>query len=53
MTIILYDEQGRFRWQPPFRGDPLTPAELHPILVRVRTDWPVIMAEVEALLRRA
>lgn len=72
VSIILYDEPGRFRWQPPFRGDPLTPAELHPILVRVtasvlllrvrpiwetigteRTDWPVIMAEVEALLRRA
>jgi hypothetical protein len=72
VSIILYDEPGRFHWQPPFRGDPLTPAELHPILVRVtagvvllgvrpiwetigteRTDWPVIWAEVHALLRRA
>jgi len=74
VSIILYDEPGAFRWEPPFRGDPLTPAELHPILVRVtaavlllgvrpiwetmppeaeRTDWPVIRAEVQALLRRA
>ena len=74
VSIILYDEPGSFRWQPPFQSEPLTPAELHPILVRVtaavkllgvrpiwetmpvereRTDWPVIMAEVQALLRRA
>lgn len=72
VSIILYDEPGRFRWEPPFRGEPLSHAEVHPILVRVtaavlllgvrpiwetmgpeRTDWPVIWAEVNALLRRA
>jgi len=72
VSIILYDEPGRFRWEPPFRGEPLTHAEMHPILVRVtaavrllgvrpiwetmgteRTDWPVIMAEANAWLRRA
>ena len=72
VSIILYDEPGRFRWEPPFRGEPLTHAETHPVLVRVtaavlllgvrpiwqtlgpeRTDWPVIRAEVDALLRRA
>jgi hypothetical protein len=72
VSIILYDEPGRFRWEPPFRGEPLSHAEMHPILVRVtaavlllnvrpiwetmgpeRTDWPVIMMEVQALLRRA
>ena len=72
VSIILYDEPGRFRWEPPFRGEPLSHAEIHPILVRVtaavmllnvrpiwetmgpeRTDWPVIMMEVQALLRRA
>ena len=72
VSIILYDEPGRFRWEPPFRGEPLTHAEMHPILVRVtaavrllgvrpiwetmgteRKDWPVIMAEANAYLRRA
>lgn len=74
VSIILYDEPGVFRWQPPFQREALTAAEMHPILVRVtaavtllgvrpiwetmpmereRTDWPVIMAEVQALLRRA
>jgi hypothetical protein len=74
VSIILYDEPGAFRWQPPFQRELLSPAELHPILVRVtaavlllgvrpiwetmprdaeRTDWPVIWAEAQALLRRA
>jgi hypothetical protein len=72
VSIILYDEPGRFRWEPPFRGEPLSHAEMHPILVRVtaavlllnvrpiwetmgteRPDWPVIWAEVQALLKRA
>jgi len=35
VSIILYDEPGRFRWEAPFRGEPLTHAEMHPILVRV------------------
>jgi hypothetical protein len=35
VSIILYDEPGRFRWEPPFRGEPLSHAEMHPILVRV------------------
>ena len=74
VSIILYDEPHATFWQPPHRGAPLRPAELHPILVRVtaavqllgirpiwetipvtaeRTDWPVIRAEAQALLRRA
>ena len=74
VSIILYDEPGRKYWRPPHRDVPLTPTELHPILVRVtaavlllgirpywetmppgaeRKDWPVIWAEVNALLKRA
>jgi hypothetical protein len=73
-SIILYDEPHATFWPPPHHGAPLSPAELHPILVRVtaavqllgirpiwetipptaeRTDWPVIRAEAQALLRRA
>ena len=34
-SILVYDEPGALRWQPPHRGEPLTAAEMHPILVRV------------------
>ena len=74
VSILLYDEPGHAYWQPPHRGEPLTRAEMHPILVRItaavlllgvrpiwqtippeaeRTDWPVILSEAQALLRRA
>lgn len=74
VSIIIYDEPDQLRWQPPHRGEPLSRAESHPILVRItaallllgirpiwetmpasaeRTDWPVIQAEAQALLRRA
>lgn len=74
VSIILFDEPRATHWQPPHRGEPLTLAAAHPILVRVtaallllgirpiwetippeaeRTDWPVIWAEAQALLRRA
>ncbi|MEO8200669.1 MAG: hypothetical protein ABI679_09135 [Gemmatimonadota bacterium] len=73
-SIILFDEPGMTRWQPPDRDVPLAAAAVHQILVRItasvlllgvrpiwetippgaeRTDWPVIWAEAQVLLRRA
>lgn len=45
VSIILYDEPTS--WQPPHRGAPLTPAEMHPILVRITA--AVLLLEVHPI----
>ncbi len=73
VDIILYDDPGCLRWEPPHATDRVDPIVEHRAVVRVsaalallgirpawetlrgreRPDWPVIQAEVAALLRRA